>query len=625
MIRKIFALLLIVFAFNLFADRIDEIIKDAPGIEEYPDASALNVLTEIDIIVAEDFSFQRHVFYVKKMLNYKGKKRYSDVKISYNADFEEIELGHCFTIDTEGNRIEIPENQIYDMNDTESILSPDYINFREKIINFPQIEPGYFVVVDYTITNKRREPVNGVEHLKETNPYLNKIFTITFPGKYKLNYHYDKDVVNFIKKKEGKYNVYSWNVKNTVLYKEENNSPSLLVSGTPIVFSFYKNWHELAVEKLSKLKDIETDASITELAKNITENCKNDESKVLAVYKYLAKNFNEKKSYTSEIDFTPEPLTEVFEKKFGSEKELTALFIALLKSTGIEDIYPAVILSKNNRFSEIQEKYAVNNFFERICVFRNNDLYCPGNSYIPFAFTGNNEANILVGNDKYELIKYKAENAVCEENTYNYLVKENSAKIEVESEYSENMNLKKRQMYLNMPDVQRKIWFNQSLGEKSAKLTDGPNFMNFDKIDENLKMTYTLEYSDFLVDQEPYKYFKLLSSNFYFDVALDERDNNYQISDKIFIRENFIIDINDLSDGSGKMELMNNIKNNIKEFVVNDIIAYFKMDSKIENGKIVVNREVYIPECIIPNMKYPEFKQFILSIQNPINNMVFLK
>ncbi len=622
MIRKIFALLLIAFAFNLFADRIDDIIRDVPG--EYLDASALNVLTEIKITVEDDFSFQKHVFYVKKMLNYKGKKRYSDVKINYNADFEEVELGHCFTIDTEGNRIEIPENQIYDMNDTESILSPDYINFREKIINIPQIEPGYFVVVDYTITNKRCEPVNGVEHLKETNPYLNKIFTIKFPQKFKLNYHYDKDAVSFTKKKEGKFDVYSWNVKNTAIYKEENNSPSLLISGTPIVFSFYKDWHELAVEKLSKLKDIETDVSITKLAKTITENSVNDESKVLTIYKYMAENFNEKKSFTSEIDFIPEPLTEVFEKKFGSEKELTALFIALLKSAGIKDVYPAVILTKNNRFSEIQEKYAVDNFMDRICVFWNNDLFCPGNSYMPFAFTGNYEANILVGNDKYELVKYEIQNSASEEYSYHYLIVDNSAKVEVEAQFSNSINQQKRQMFLNMPDVQRKIWFNQFLGEKSAKLLDGPNFLNFDEIDENLKMTYTLEYSDFMVDQKPYKYFKLLSSNFSLDVALDERDNNYQISDKIFIRKNFIIDIRDISNKSDKMEFLNNTKS-IKEFVINDLTAYFKIESKIENGKIIVNKEIYIPECIISNKKYPEFKQFILSIQNPINNMIFLK
>ncbi len=624
MIKKIFTLLLIALAFNLFADRIDDIIRDVPGIEEYPDASALNVLTEIDITVNEDFSSQKHVFYVKKMLNYKGLKRYSDVKINYNADFEEITLGHCFTIDTEGNRLEIPENQIYDMNDTESIMSPDYINNREKIINFPQIQPGYFVVVDYTITNNRGEPVSGVEHLKETNPYLNKTFTIKFPQEFQLNYYYDENIVQFTKEKKDAFNHYSWSVENTEIYKEETQSPSLLIAGIPIVYSFYKDWQQLAQEKLSKIKKIKIDDSITELAKTITETGMDDRAKVLAVYKYMAENFNEKKSYTSQIDFTPEPLSEVIEKKFGSEKELTALFIALTKSAGIKDIYPAVTLSKNDRFSKIQDKYAVNNFLDRICVYWEGDIYCPGDSYIPFAYSKRNEVNILVGNDNFELMKYKTKNKVNQEITYNYLVNNNSATIEIKTEYSGNMNMQKRQQFLNTPAVQRKIWFNQSLGEKSAILTSGPNFLNFDKIEEDLIMTYTLEYNDFLVDQNPFKYFKLLSANFPLDVSLTKRDNDYQISEKIFIKENFVIDISNLADGSEMMELLNNI-NSIKEFKVNGNTAYFKMISKIEDAKIIVNREIFIPECIVPNNKYPEFKQFILSIKNPINNMVFLK
>ena len=338
----------------------------------------------------------------------------------------------------------------------------------------------------------------------------------------------------------------------------------------------------------------------------------------------MAENFNEKKSYTSEIDFTPEPLNDVFKKKFGSEKELVTLFIALLKIVEIEDVYPAVILSPNNRFSKVQEKYAVTDFMEKICVYWHGDLYSPGNSYMPFTFAAINEANVLVGNNKYELVKYATENSPNKEFLYDYFIDNNSAKVEVKAHYSGSMNLQKRQMFLNMPDVQRKIWFNQLLGEKSAKLLDGPNFLNFDKIDENLKMTYTLEYSDFLVDQKPYKYFKLLSSNFSLDVSLDERDNNYQISEKISIKDNFVIDISHLSKDSDKIELLN-ATNYIKEFIINDKTAYFKMEAKIDGDKIVVDRVISIPECIVPNNKYPEFKQFILSIKNPINNMIFLK
>ncbi len=620
MIRRILTLLLLAFCLNIFADRIDDVIQNIAGLDKYQDASAINVLTEIDLEVMYDFSYNYHVFYVKKILNYKGKKRYSDVKISYNADYETIKLGHCFTIDTEGNRIEIPENQIYDMNDTESIQSPDYKNFREKIINFPQIEPGYFVVLDYTITNTRREPVSGVEHLRESNPYLEKTFSITFPIKMKLKSFYDKDIVRFSKQKQGGHNTYSWNVTDTKIYKEENNSPSLLLSGTPIVYSFYKDWHELADAKLAKLKNIDINPEISEAVKSITENRNNEKEKILAIYKYMADNFNEKESYISQIDFTPEPLSEVWQKKFGSEKKLTAMFIAMANSAGIDDVYPAVILDSNDRFSEIQENYAVANFMDRICVYWEGNLYCPGNSFIPFTFAGNVESNVLIGNDKYEFIQYKARTTPDEEYLYNYLIDGNSARVKIEAHYSGAMNQKKREWYLNMPDSQRKIWFNRSLGERSASLTEGPNFLNFDQIEEDLRVNYTLEYDGFLVEQKPYKYFKLIASSFNIDVALDERDNDYQIADEIFLKQQFIINF----ENSENLQLLNKIQN-ITEFMINESKAYFSLETELKGSKLIVNKEIYIPEGVISNSDYKEFKQFILSIKNPINDMVFIK
>lgn len=624
MTRKIFILLLLAFCLNIFADKIDDVIKSVPGNDKYPNASAINVLTEIDLEVEDDFSYTYHVFYVKKILNYKGSRRYSDVKISYNADFEQIELGHCFSIDTEGNRIEIPENQIYDMNDTESIQSPDYKNFREKIINFPKIEPGYFVVLDYTISNNRCEPVSGVEHLRESNPYLTKTFTLKFPKDKALNSFYDKEIVTFTRSSEGNDNIYSWQVIDAKIYKEEDNSPSLLISGTPIVYSFYKDWHELASYKLAKLKNIEVDPEISEMGKSLTKDCQNDNEKVLVIYKFMAENFNEKEAYTSQFDFTPEPLTEVWQKKFGSERELTALFIALLNSAGIADAYPAIILSSNNKFSEIQKKYAVTDFMDKLCVYWHDQLFSAGNSYMPFAYANISEANILIGNDNYEFIKFSGKNSVIENQVYNYNISGTSAVVDVKSTYSAGKNKEKREWYLNMPDAQRKIWFNRSLGVRSASLIEGPEFLNFDKIDEDLEITYTLEYEDFLVNQPPYKYCKLIAADFSLDVSLDDRENDYQVKDKIFLKQKFNIEFDMKMNEENKILLLNETQD-IIEFKINDKTAYFKLEAKLADSKIIVNKEIYIPECIIPNSRYQEFKQFILSIQNPIDNMVFMK
>ena len=628
MIRRLLFLLLIILSLNLIADRIDDLIKDVPDV--YQNASALNVFTEVSITVEEDFSFKRHVFYVKKMLNYKGKKRYSDVKIRYNADFEEVELGHCFSIDMEGNRIEIPENQIHDMNDTESIMSPEYMNFREKIINFPQIEPGYFVVVDYTTINTRKEPVNGVEHLMETNPYLHKIFSIRFPEKFKLNYFADENI-EFSQSKKGDYNIFSWQAMNTNIYKEEKNSPSLLHSGSPVVFSFFKDWRELAKLKLSKISDIKIEDPIKDLAKQITENCKSDNDKVLAVYKYMADNFNEKSSYTAEIDFTPDPLITIIEKKYGSEKELSALFIALLKSAGIKKIFPAVTLINDDRFTDIQKYFAVNDFMDRICVYWNGDIFYPGNSYYPYAATGKNGMNVLVGNKKNELIQYDTEKNLLAKKTYNYSIQGNSASVKITAEYDGADNYQYRRSFLDTPDARRKIWFNQRYGDKSAVLTDGPNFLNFDRIDEKLKLNYTLNYNDLVVDQEPYIYFKIVPPVIKLDVSNDDRENDFQVSDRIFFQEDFTVNLKGLSnfddrrkDGF-KYNLLNDFNSFRESLPIDDQTAYYELNSKIDGDDIIVSRTVYIPETIIPADKYQEFRQFILSMKNPVNNMVFLK
>ena len=628
MIRIILLMTIIFLSLNLLADRIDDLIKDVP--DEYQNASALNVFTDVSITVEEDFSFKRHVFYVKKMLNYKGKKRYSDVKIRYNADFEEMELGHCFSIDTEGNRIEIPENQIHDMNDTESIMSPEYMNFREKIINFPQIEPGYFVVVDYTTISTRKEPVSGVEHLMETNPYLYKVFSIKFPKKLKPNYFADEDI-DFSKKEEGDFNIFSWQAKNTKIYKEEDNSPSLLHSGSPVIYSFYQNWQELAKSKLSKISDIFIDDSVKDLAKKITYDCKTEKEKVLAIYKYMAENFNEKESYTAEVDFTPDQLLTIIEKKYGSEKELSALFIALLKSVGIEKIYPAVTLINNDRFTDIQKKFAVNDFMDRICVFWQGDIFYPGNSYYPFAVTGKNSMNVLIGNKKNELIEYETEKNLLTKKNYDYLIEGNSASVKITTEYDGVINYLTRRFFLEMPEAQRKIWFNQDVGDKSAMLVDGPNFLNFDKIDEKLKLNYTQNYNDLVVDQEPYIYFKLIPPTIRMNISNDERENDFQVSDRIFFQEDFTINLKGLSnfddrrkDGF-KYNLLNDFNSFRESLPIDDQTAYYELNSKIDGENIIISRTVYIPETIIPVEKYDEFRQFILSIKNPVNNMVFLK
>ena len=605
------------FYFNLSADKIDNLIKNVPGLEKYKDASAVNVYNSIELTINPDYSFEKKVLYIKKILTFKGKKAFSDLKLPYHAEFEKIRLGNCFTITPEGKRIPVPENQINDLNTRSSIMNP-LINYRETIINFPQIDPGYFIVLEYTFTNSRREPVTGIEHFQEANPFMYKKFSIKFPAQFKMNTHFDKNKFTFSKEKKGEYNKYVWEIRNSKIIKNENNTPFYLISGNPVAYSFYKDWKTFAREKLDKIKNIEVDGSIKKLAKEVTLGCKSDREKVLAVYKYLAKNFNYQLIVMSHLDFNPQPLTEFVKEKKGCIKDFVALFVSMLKSVGIKKIYPALTLHDYQRFSEIQKKLAIDDLMGRVCVFWNNQLFHPGKSYIPFGFCLY-EANVIIGNDNFDMIEFQHPNRVLEKKTFHYVMDANSALVSVRFELADDLNLQFRRIFMDQPQVRRKIFFNRMLREKSARLVHGPDFKNFDKINENLEMEFKLKYEDMLTRQGPYTYFKIFPPFFYMDVSLKDRENDFQIFNKRYSRDEFILELDDT------YNFINPVNARRYEYNLGGKLAYFSLNSYSKAGKIYLTREIFIPEAIIKRENYREFKKFIQKIQNPINNMIFLE
>ncbi len=618
--RNILLLILFAVIFTLFADRIDDIIQNSNIDVDLEDASALNLHTRVTLDVEEDFTYQRNTFYIKKILSYKGKKRYSDVKISYYPEYESIKINECFSVDREGNRIAVPENHIYDLDDQMSVFSPEFINRREMIINFPQVEPGYYIVIDYTITNTRKRPVSGIEHLQESNPFVDKEFTITFPHSLKLKASYKKDKsVNHKEDIRGIKHIRTWSVQNMPLIKKEENQPSYLIIGSPIIYSFYDSWQENASLKLSKLRPDSIPEFIPEIIEDLMKNDDSEDEKLLIIYKYMAKQFISKHSLINEIDFTPLSLEKIFAQKYGSERDLVALFLAFAKAAKIEEIYPALILEEKNRSLKEQISIAVDDFIMGLVIFKNGKLYIPGSDKIPYGYAGTNGANILAGYDNIKISEYKSQLEDKESYSYKYFLTDEQVLEEIKAELTGSLNLEMRYRYMHETEEKRKIWFNNSLNIQSAKLISGPDFHNFDKIDENLRFDYTLQYSDLIVKQDKFTYFKIDKPKIKLNVAKIEREYDYQIFSTVNRNENTTIKLYD------KYKILNPPAEYSVEFTFNGKKAYYKYQTTLDNKEILIKRELFIPTGIVSKEDYPKFREFILSVQNSMNSMVFLK
>ncbi len=103
-----------------------------------------------------------------------------------------------------------------------------------------------------------------------------------------------------------------------------------------------------------------------------------------------------------------------------------------------------------------------------------------------------------------------------------------------------------------------------------------------------------------------------------FDVSLTQRENDFYVSDRNMFRDEF-----EISAGPDK-ELIN-LENKDMKFKIGDKEAYIRISIKRTEGKVIITRDTYMPEMLIPKDRYPEFRDFIMVLKKPINSMVFFK
>jgi hypothetical protein len=630
-----FAFIAYIFCLNLVfaSEDYNKYTQNVPGLDAYPEASAINVYTDVKITVNSDKSYIYDVFYVKKILNYKGKKEYSDVKIEYDANFDSVEIGDCFTFNEKGEKKSIPKEALHNTENFMSVTSPDYINMREWVINFPEVEPGAFIFLNYKKICKRCDFIEGVEHLAEFNPYLNKKFTIISPITIPIYYDYKKDYSNlkFSKKTEGQNVVYSWDIEKTNCILEENDSPSLMIIGCPVAYSSAKDWQ---VMMSSEFKKLETGISVNNVIKKMTDSVIAGKStpneKLFAIYNFIANNFILKPIMLEYMDFTPQPLEKVIAQKYGSSRELTSLFISMAKAAGINNCEPAIALNENERFSELQLNVATRQSFRHLLAYFDGMLISVGSNDMPFGFSGLENCNIIVGGNKPKIEKYLFPKiALISKIVKIKILPDKDADIDFSSVYHGSDDYKLRQEFRNETEQNRKIWFSENIGEKNLTVTEGPFFDNIEDLIKPLTIRFTAEGKNFYSGQDNYIYFELPQVSLPITITAKERKNPLQIFEDFHATDEYVI--TNIPKGYSVVKPSSNIhevltlgseKSSDKS---NPNKVEYNVNFKEVNGQLILSREIIIPQMLVQVEDFHKIKDFITKIHSPLNMMIFLK
>ncbi len=617
--KKILTILFSLLVITLSGQNYKELIKNVPGKEKFPDASALNVFTKIDIQMDANGSFTKHIYYIKKILTYKGKTKYSDVKITYNANFEKIKLGECFAI-RDNKKISLPKEATHDNQTYMSMYSPEYINQRQTVVNMPAIEPGDFIVMDYTVVSKPRAWFSGIEHFQEGNPYLHKELNITVPNAETLTYKFQKGKVNFSKKEVGNNTVYSWSANNVPLIKDENNTPSYMIIGRPVFYSSVANWNDAVPKLFTQFQQVNynTDAVKKLLPKIIT----NDESNVIKlqkIYNYIEENFVFKYSLNDD-KFTPQPVDKVLKQQYGSNKELMALFLAMAHEAGIDDVQPVFAISQ----TDVKETKTIpcREFISGIYAYYNGTLISFFVKNLPYGFAWLNKAYLLTNDKPVKILDYNFNTKNLVNKNVNIILNNDfSATATFVKELRGSQDYTVRRQFKDQTKKNRKIWFTSHISDKSITVTEGPEFINIQNLEANLKIKYKAHIDDYYTQQGKYLYMQLPEiESINLKLTGKQRANPYKINNPISFSEQYTF--NKLPKGYTLIKPKKPIKYILK---TGDKEMSFSVIAKINKGKLIVNREVNIPEVIVSKENYPKLYQFISTIQKPLNTVIFLK
>lgn len=328
------------------------------------DSDIIVLNEETDIKIIDEFSWKVILKAKKKVLNYAGKKKYSELKINYNPAWGSVKILNASVKDVNGNVKELSEKELNVMDAPWVASAPRYSPGKTLVANLPGVDVNS--EIEYTVeqTFFNRPFIGIVEYFRYIEPLRQRTLKLTVPEKIHLKIspvNYDKVVTAKNRNAEGI--VYTWSLKDENAMQVEDAlppiwtfTPSVLISSGNIT-EYSKQLNEALIKAASNQKASEA------LALKLMENAKTPEEKVIRIRDYVAKNIRNAGPSLDELPLSCISNADtVLSDCYGNRSDRSVLLYAMLKAAGFQPEFVAA--SKLPNIKEITGK--VTEYFQNI-------------------------------------------------------------------------------------------------------------------------------------------------------------------------------------------------------------------------------------------------------------------
>jgi len=335
--------------------QVSQMISSAPSATDHPQAGAVILYCDEKIDVTVDNKEISTSQYLVKILNERGKEKYSEASVEYDSTFEKVELEYARTIKPDGSVVNVGSRHIRDV--SKYLNFPLYSNARVYIISFPEVAIGS--VIEYKVRVVRNQLINKKDvvlgyPLQSLEPIAIANLTFSIPKARPLyvkvlneKYNNFKAELKPVIRESGGLTVYSWKFRDIPEiipepdmppYNEIN--PSMLLSTFDSWEEVYKWWWELARDKMKP------DDSISEKVRELTRGRSTPREKAEAIYNFCAQEIRYVAVEYGQAGYEPHAAGDIFRNKYGDCKDQAVLLVTMLKCAGLES-WPLLISTRD--------------------------------------------------------------------------------------------------------------------------------------------------------------------------------------------------------------------------------------------------------------------------------------
>ncbi len=480
----------------------------------FPTAESIIIDKKSIISIKTPSSYRINTKVKRKILTYAGVKHNSEIKLSYNPEWQKVSVKSVVITNPDGKKFELNKTETNIMDQSWIGSAPRYPAGKIMVVSLPGVQIGSLIEYELVIETFKQPFISNIILFQDNSPIINKEVSLIYPEKMKLDISKPTEALSVSSsKKDGKI-IQTWQTDNVVAIKPEIKTPPAWMFASKVSFS-NGNWKTYS-EKLKKsLEKASSNQKNTEALTEKLIDGKLPLDAMKAIRDYVAMKIRAAGPGLSALPLSCiSDADTTLSDAYGNSSDRAVLLYTMLKKAGFKAEFLAVANTSAvpQALAELNA-YPDNNFSTVLVkvIHKGKSYFFNDTSQYAQLGTCRNEGNIALYLNSAKLGIIKTQEDMTNHLDMEYslkLIADGSTLISATKFYHGNGFESNNRLFSEISPEERKRYFQKTVSELAQSAIPITKFSSDFKTYPG-KVHYAVKIPDYVVKDGKYIYFKL--------------------------------------------------------------------------------------------------------------------